>query len=79
MFLFVLSDCVLLWSLLPNGSHILTLSTNSCCEDNTNIMHSLPWLVLARVEEGSYPELKVITVGPHPLYSLEISIVCVRG
>ena len=43
------------------------------------IIHSLPWLVLARVEQGSYPELKIETVGPHPLYFLEMSIVCVHG
>ena len=43
------------------------------------IIYSLSWLVLVRVEKGSYPALKIETIGPHPLYSLEISIVCVRG
>ena len=43
------------------------------------IIHFLPWLVLARAEQESYPGLKIEIVGPHSLCSLENFSVYVHG
>ena len=70
----------LLWSLLPNdNTHVfLHCPLIIFVMIKLYLINFLPWLVLARAEKGSYPELKIKIVGPRPLYSLEISIACVH-
>ena len=63
----------------PSGSLVLTLSTNSCCEDKTISNTLSPLLVLAHAEKESCLVLEVKSCGPHVLYAEEISTVYVLG
>ena len=77
IFLFVLSGCqnVFDYDDRYQMAHVFWICPLiNFVKTTLNLIHSLPWLV----EEGSYPGLKIETVGSQPLYSLQISIVCVR-